>query len=100
LGNLVTLCGFHHTLLHEGGFGVAVTDDGLLVFTRPDGSRIPDCGTAPKPSETGRFRGIVDPDSKIDAGTARCKWLGERMDYSMAIESMQFREEAARAAPS
>jgi hypothetical protein len=34
---------------------------------------------------------------KIDANTSRCKWLGERMDYSTAIESMQFREEAARA---
>jgi hypothetical protein len=29
--------------------------------------------------------------------TARCRWLGERMDYSAAFESMQFREEAARA---
>ncbi len=48
LGNLVTLCSFHHTLLHEGGFGVTVTDDGVFVFTRPDGSRIADCGTAPE----------------------------------------------------
>jgi hypothetical protein len=104
LGNLITLCGFHHTLLHEGGFGVAATDDGVFVFTRPDGSRIPDCGAAPKEGEAGRFRGIVvgdwlnpDADLTIDAQTSRCKWLGERMDYSMAIESMQFREEAARA---
>jgi hypothetical protein len=29
---------------------------------------------------------------KIDANTSRCKWLGERMDYSSAIEAMQFRE--------
>jgi hypothetical protein len=35
------------------------------------------------------------PNVKIDASTSRCKWLGERMDYSMAIESMQFREQAA-----
>ena len=44
LGNLVTLCGFHHKLVHEGGFGVTVTDDGVFVFTRPDGKRIPECG--------------------------------------------------------
>jgi len=25
---------------------------------------------------------------KIDARTSRCKWLGERMDYSQAIEGM------------
>jgi hypothetical protein len=30
--------------------------------------------------------------SEIDANTSRCKWLGERMDYSLVIESMQFRE--------
>jgi len=47
----------------------------------------------------------LNPDSelKIDASTSRCRWLGERMDYSTAIESMQFREEAAAkaaAAPS
>jgi hypothetical protein len=125
LGNLITLCSFHHTLLHEGGFGVTTTDDGVFVFTRPDGSRILDCGTLPKETESRRFRGIVgarapdlddaaleafdaairdhgerlDPgsESRIDASTARCRWLGERMDYSTAIESMQFREEAARA---
>jgi hypothetical protein len=136
LGNLVTLCSFHHTQLHEGGFGVTVTDDGVFVFTRPDGGRIPDCGVLPKETESRRFRGIVgaggvgvhapalddaaleafdaairyhgdrlDPasGSRIDANTARCRWRGERMDYSTAIESMQFREEAAReptAAPS
>ena len=146
LNNLLTLCTFHHTLLHEGGFGVAAIDDGIFVFTRPDGTRIPECGPLPKgalPNETesGRFRGIVGVDelrvdygtldapaiddaaleafdaairyhgerlnpgsgSTIDSGTARCRWLGERMDYSTAIESMQFREEAARvttAAPS
>ena len=98
LRNLVTLCTFHHTLLHEGRFGVTATDDGMFVFTRPDGSRIPDCGPVQTKTESGRFRGIVDADaSLIDAQTARCKWLGEPMDYSTAIESMQFREEAAKA---
>ncbi len=141
LGNIVTLCSFHHTLVHEGGFGVTVTDDGLFVFTRPNGKRIPDSGSARTMAErfrgisgTGRsreiveaerFRGIVSPDAEtsdtpiqfhierldpgpgvnIDAKTSRCKWLGERMDYSLAIEAMQFRElnratAAAPAAPS
>ena len=40
LANLVTLCTFHHRLVHEGGFGLATTDDGVFVFTRPDGSRV------------------------------------------------------------
>jgi hypothetical protein len=121
LGNLVTLCSFHHTLVHEGGFDVRVTDDGLFVFLRPDGSRIPECGPAPR-IESERFRGIVadppplgdasleafeaalrfhcgrlnpDPESKIDAKTSRCKWLGESMDYNTAVEGMQYREAMA-----
>ena len=107
LGNLVTLCSFHHMLVHEGGFGVTVTDDGMFVFTRPNGKRIPESGSAmraaPRIDETERFRGIVaqlnpDPNLQIDAKTSRCKWLGERMDYSTAIEAMQFRENNAAAA--
>jgi hypothetical protein len=31
----------------------------------------------------------------IDAKTGRCKWLGETMDYSQAIEGMQFRRDGA-----
>ena len=145
LSNLITLCGFHHRLLHEGGFGVTATDDGVFVFTRPNGARIPECGPRPAaaavasapaataataattltPATAGGalsaeqcFRGNIVADEPpmgdaalaqfeeslkgfvqsfvppvpIDAGTARCKWLGERMDYSTAIEGMQFRE--------
>ena len=51
------------------------------------------------PGDAARFRGIVEGDRfrgiHIDASTSRCKWLGERMDYSLVIESMQFREAAA-----
>src|SRR5690349_17931281 len=44
LDNLITLCGFHHRLVHEGGYGVKRTDDGVFVFTRPDGARVEDNG--------------------------------------------------------
>jgi hypothetical protein len=103
LSNLVTLCGHHHRLVHEGGFGIAVTDDGLFVFTRPDGRRVGENGY-------GCFRGSVGatPEGSLhlhalnrEAGisitsrTSRCRWLGETMDYSMAIESMQFLERKA-----
>jgi hypothetical protein len=30
-----------------------------------------------------------DPSLSITAETSRCKWLGESMDYSQAIEAMQ-----------
>ena len=114
----LTLCSLHHTLVHEGGFGVRVTGDGVFVFTRPDGRSIRPSGSGREASEHDeRFRGIPmgnagldafeatirshilqlnpDPSLKIDAHTSRCKWLGERMDYNTAIEGMQFREAAA-----
>jgi len=97
LSNLVTLCDFHHRLVHEGGFSVRATDDGLFVFSRPDGSRI-------APNGEPRFRGIVSRGSKairlqllamntahglqIDADTSQTLWLGERLDYSLAIEAL------------
>ncbi len=90
--------------MHERGFGLRVTDDGVFVFTRPDGARVAENGEQ-------CFRGSVvatrEPDASfeetlrihvlnleaglaIDATTSRCRWLGESMDYSQAIEGMQF----------
>jgi len=78
LSNLITLCGFHHRLLHEGGFGVKTTGDGVFVFTRPDGERIPECGPRPTAAAVNHasyadecFRGnIADSPPLGDAGLA------------------------------
>jgi len=99
LSNLITLCRFHHRLLHEGGFGLRTTDDGLNVFTRPDGSRIADSGC---------FRGNMSHDSQqpidlpafnsgngveIDPYTIRSRWTGEAMDSNMVIGGLLHRRE-------
>ena len=42
--NLTLLCSHHHTLLHEGGFGIRRDEDGALRFVRGDGRLIPRCG--------------------------------------------------------
>jgi hypothetical protein len=97
LTNLVTLCGFHHRLVHEGGFGVTSTDDGLFVFTRPSGERIQDSGECFRGSVGAREPRIFALNAgaglRIDASTSRCRWLGETMDYSQAIEAMQYRRD-------
>jgi hypothetical protein len=111
LGNLVTLCGYHHRLVHEGGYGIRATDDGLFLFTRPDGRPVEANGAQ-------CFRGNISPPSQaypgfdetlrlyllnreakleITAETARCQWRGEGMDYSQAIEAMQFLVQKASA---
>ena len=104
---------------------MTATDDGVFVFTRPDGQRIPECAPSPAvhPADGRKFprklRGRehrpygdadldafedalrshmqkLDPNLRIDAQTSRCKWLGERMDYSFAIEGLQcLRDKAA-----
>ena len=111
LDNLVTLCSFHHRLVHEGGYGVRV-DEGEIRFTRPDGRVIPPAGklhrrcfrgnTCTKPGNacTAPGNACAAGGSEqlkafnaarghtIDAGTARCRWRGERMDYDIAIDGL------------
>ena len=113
LGNLITLCDFHHGLVHEGGYGLKRTDDGLFIFTRPDGRRV-------EPNGAHCFRGNIsprgdsiergfedslrdylmkhDPGLSITAQTSRCQWRGETMNHSQAIEAMQVLERKAAAA--
>ena len=97
LGNLVTLCSFHHRQVHEGGYGVRVRQ-GAIEFTRPDGRVIPPAGR----THSGCFRGNTSAADgaqrlaafnaarglAINAHTARCGWGGERMDYNIAIEAL------------
>jgi hypothetical protein len=40
-----TLHVHNHRLVHEGGYGLKTTDDGVFVFTRPDGRRVEENGT-------------------------------------------------------
>jgi uncharacterized protein DUF222 len=104
LVNLITVCDFHHGLVHEGGYGVRRTDDGLFVFTKPDGTRVPENGVKcfrgdnstplPEASLSGYLK-THDPGLSITADTSRCHWGGESMDYSQAIEAMQFLEHKA-----
>ncbi len=86
LANLVTLCRFHHRLLHEGGYGLRVTEDGVFVFTSPDGRKLA------APSWDGRrFRGSVLPAMNRARGVSVREppgWCGDRLDYGLVVEYM------------
>ncbi len=112
LANLITLCGFHHRLVHEGGYGVRRTDDGVFLFTRPDGRRVEENGlkcfrgnilTHVHSTYSGFEQSLESymkpraPGLTITPETSRCQWHGESIDYSQAIESMQFLESKAAA---
>jgi hypothetical protein len=112
LANLVVLCSFHHGLVHEGGYGLRRTDDGVFVFTRPDGTRVEENGAKcfrgnilpPRPPANGNFEECLAdylkkqaPSLSITPETSRCQWHGESMDYSQAIEAMQALERLSAA---
>jgi hypothetical protein len=114
LDNLITLCSFHHGLVHEGGYGLNRTDDGLLIFTRPDGRRVEpngaQCfrgnmsassgsGSACRGADYGlrNYLAKHEPGLSITTETSRCQWRGESMDVSQAIEAMQVLEQRAAA---
>lgn len=52
LANMLLLCSRHHTLVHEGGFGVAADGDGRLRFLDPSGAEIPPTGIPRPPMRT------------------------------------------------
>jgi hypothetical protein len=107
LSNLITLCWFHHRLVHEGGFGLRATDDSVFVFTRPDGSRVEANGalkvrfrgSAATAFELDRlFEQNLSRGVRIDEETSRCRWIGDRMDYGLAVGDLIWLRDRARQA--
>lgn len=90
LSNLITLCGFHHRLIHEGGFSVRPADDGIFVFADPQGRRIPESGSIARCFR----RNIANHSPGIDSQSIRSQWRGERLDYGLAIEGLLYRLES------
>jgi hypothetical protein len=98
LSNLVQLCRRHHRFVHEHGFGIE-RDGERIRFVRPDGRVVP---TAPA------LAGI-DADAgwlllrrahdrlgvHIHERTATSGWMGERMDYDLAVGALQRRADQA-----
>lgn len=84
LSNLVTLCRFHHRLVHEGQVIVQTLDDGAFRFVRPDGRTFD--SPAPVPAT---WTGIVDTHESsaihITPTTAITGWTGEALDCDLAV---------------
>lgn len=103
LSNLVSLCRFHHRAVHEGGVRIERLDDGAWRFILPSGERRDTCArghTLPM----GDWRNLVAAHARgglhIDARTGASRWCGERMDSSIAIDALLFRQPRRAAPPS
>jgi hypothetical protein len=94
LDNLVLLCGHHHRLVHEGGFGISRRIDGALVFRPPDGRVIPPV-PSPTPGRCGEVRARNRKAGlRIGAETVAPLGRGEPMDRDLAVAGL-----LARAGP-
>jgi hypothetical protein len=79
LSNLITLCTFHHRLLHEGGYTIRTRADGTHRFVRPNGALMTDGVTT-----------RCGPVGSIPAasGSISPTWGGEHLDLGHAIDAL------------
>jgi hypothetical protein len=89
LSNLVSLCRFHHRLVHEGGVEVHVLDDGAICFVKPNGQAF-DSLVPGFTQPLADWRDIAAAHERahihISERTAATKWGGESMDYGLAVQ--------------
>ena len=80
LDNLISLCPYHHKVVHDRGYLIA-TSPGGFSFYRPDGAPLPSSPPPPEPD------GSIDTahDADITPDTIIPPWYGERLDLNHAI---------------
>jgi hypothetical protein len=98
LSNLVTLCRWHHRLVHEGGIGVRLRRGGGWRFMKADGEEFAPVRVDPltyylgtEIEETHRAEGL-----EITESTAATRWRGERMDYDHGVMLLCHQAQRAR----
>jgi hypothetical protein len=81
LDNLVSLCPWHHKVVHDRGYLIAASPPGGFSFYRPDGTPLSACPPLPEPD------GPIDQahDADITPDTIIPPWYGERLDLNHAI---------------
>ena len=83
--NLVTLCRFHHTLLHKGEYRLARDESGDLIFNNNRNEVI--CQSFyPQFPDSPSADSCLDP--LIDEQRAISKWQGESMNTQQALQFM------------
>lgn len=89
--NLVTLCWFHHRLVHEGGWSLTRTSDGTFVAVNPEGATLTADvpvldGSAELVQEQNREQGIT-----VDARTTVPQWHGDHFDLGYAVTGLWYK---------
>ena len=87
LENLLTLCRWHHRLVHEGEVLIEPQADGSCRFLHPDGRHFeltPHTRYAPEDSER-EWQEDWEEHYPIEPNAAATRWRGERMDYDLGV---------------
>ncbi len=100
LDNLILLCQWHHTAVHEGGITITRGSEGWM-FTKPDGQPcdwwVSDDNLARHLDFAQRRRATqvqqnelaaVDSFQHPDARTIRPRWAGERFDLHACVQAL------------
>jgi hypothetical protein len=97
LSDLISLCRFHHRLVHEGQIVIQKLDDGAFRFVKPNGETFD--SPLPKPTDA---RAIVFAHESarlpITPATAVTRWTGEALDLDLAVASLMQRRLIGRIA--
>jgi hypothetical protein len=84
LSNLVTLCRFHHSLVHEGGVEIRTLDNGAFRFIKPNGESFES-----RPPASAGWADLVAAHAggqvEINPQTAVTRWTGEALDLDVAV---------------
>jgi hypothetical protein len=86
LSNLVTLCGAHHRLVHEGGFELQLAPNGALKVFANDGTELE---TVPKTAPAGG-EGLSDAHRRqgLHLDGTSLSYGGERFDLGLTIDGL------------
>jgi hypothetical protein len=80
LANTISLCRYHHRLVHMRGYQITAASGGF-EFYRPDGTLV--VNSPPRPAVKGQL--ADHHDAEITPGTITPPWYGERLDLDYAI---------------
>jgi hypothetical protein len=85
MSNLVLLCTFHHTFVHEHGYTIVMGEDQKPQFFDPRGRPVK--AVPPRPALTAPLA-ETNRELAITSETNRCKWDGNRIDYPAAVNGL------------
>jgi hypothetical protein len=87
LDNLVLICSFHHTLIHDRGFAMRRHGNGW-AFLRPDGTPVPATTTPLR----GKVESLIEMHTRAELAITRSSltptWAGERLDPEPLLDRL------------